>query len=158
MSLEIPDGLPAQIAAHVQEWGRLNCESGLLLLGRPEEGLADVAAWPGTTGIVRRRGRFAISGLALAQIFDWATDRELVVRALIHSHGGRAFLSWVDLDHGFSVPGFISAIVPHYRAPSVDVATWGWWEFNGGEWTNRETPRLVRRALREVAFDERGAA
>lgn len=156
MSLEVPNALPARIAAHVEEWGKANCESGLLLLGQPDQALADVAAWPVTKGIVRNRGRFAISGRALAQIFDWATERGLVVRALIHSHRGRAFLSWVDLDHGFSVPGFISAIVPRYRAPSVDVAAWGWWEFNGGEWIELEAPLLTERALSEVVFDERG--
>jgi hypothetical protein len=157
MSLAIPSALPAKIAAHVESWGQENCESGLLLLGRSGEALAHVAAWPKKTGIVRRRGKFAISGLALAQIFDWATERDLVVRALIHSHCGRAFLSWVDLDYGFSVPAFISAIVPRYREPSSDVADWGWWEFDGEKWTDLDTPGLVDIALTEVTFDEGGA-
>jgi hypothetical protein len=156
MTLELPSTLPAQIAAHVELWGQKNCESGLLLLGRPEATLAHAAAWPGDKGIVRTRGKFAISGLALAQIFDWASERELVVRALIHSHGGRAFLSWVDFDYGFSVPDFISAIVPHYREPSADVSGWGWWRFDGERWADFDPPSLVDEALSEVTFDENG--
>jgi len=92
----------------------------------------------------------------LAQIFDWATDRELVVRALIHSHGGPAFLSWVDLDHGFSVPDFVSAIVPHYRRPSAKVDTWGWWQFDGKHWIDLDAPLLIHESLSEVTFDEDG--
>lgn len=156
MRLELPAALPARIAGHTREWGRRTCESGLLLLGSPDEALLNLAAWPGEKGIVRERGKFAISGLALAQIFDWATDRELVVRALIHSHGGRAFLSWVDLDYGFSVPGFISAIVPRYHDPSSEVSDWGWWQFDGEEWTDIVAPRLVEQPLGEVTFDESG--
>jgi hypothetical protein len=156
MSLELPSALPHRIAAHVAEWGQRTSETGLLLLGSPHDALAHVAAWPGTEGIVRRRGKFAISGLALAQIFDWATDRELSVRALIHSHGGRAALSRIDLDHGFSVPGFISAIVPDFRAPSREVADWGWWEFDGQDWAELEVPLLVDRPLTETTFDESG--
>jgi hypothetical protein len=156
MSLEIPSALPGLIAAHVENWGRDRCESGLLLLGEPEATLADVVAWPGEKGIIRKRGKFAISGLALARIFDWATDREVVVRALIHSHGGRAFLSWVDLDYGFSVPGFISAIVPHYREPSSEVTDWSWWQFDGTEWADLDTPNVVSQPLSEVTFDEDG--
>jgi hypothetical protein len=155
MSLQMPDALPRQIAAHVEQWGQKRCESGLLLLGRPDEALAHVAAWPAEKGIVRARGKFAISGLALAQIFDWASERELVVRALIHSHGGRAFLSWVDLDYGFSVPDFISAIVPDYRKPSADVEDWGWWRFDGERWADFAPPSLVDEALSEVTFDEK---
>jgi len=157
MSLAIPSALPAKIAAHVESWCHENCESGLLLLGGSDEVLVHVAAWPKKKGIVRKRGKFAISGLALAQIFDWATERELVVRALIHSHGGRAFLSRVDLDYGFSVPAFISAIVPHYREPSSDITDWAWWEFDGEEWVNLDAPRLIDAPLTEVTFDEHGA-
>lgn len=156
MSLELSSALPARIAAHVEKWGQKRCESGLLLLGNPETALAHVAAWPGTKGIVRTRGKFAISGLALAQIFDWASDRELVVRALIHSHGGRASLSWVDLDYGFSVPDFISVIVPHYREPSADVSAWGWWRFDGEHWADFDAPSLIEGSLSEVTFDENG--
>jgi hypothetical protein len=154
--LAVPNALPEQIAVHVEGWGQKSCESGLLLLGQPEEALAHVAAWPGKKGIVRMRGKFAISGLALAQIFDWASERELVVRALVHSHGGRAFLSWVDLDSGFSVPDFVSAIVPQYREPSSDVSDWGWWQFDGERWGDFDAPSLVDEALIELTFDENG--
>jgi hypothetical protein len=128
----------------------------LLASSSHREIVVDVVAWPGEVGVIRRRDAFAVSGVALGRLFDWATDHELAVVALVHSHGGRAFLSAVDLDHGFSIPGFISAIVPFYNDPSSNINDWGWWRFDQQEWRDLPVPSEGDTSFTEITFDERG--
>jgi hypothetical protein len=158
MSLILPSETSSLVTGDVAKWGAQRCETGLFLLAAPGriDTSVDVIAWPGEVGVIRRRDAFAVSGVALARLFDWATDHERAVVALVHSHGEAAFLSSVDLDHGFSVPGFISAIVPFYKEPSSNISVWGWWRFTDGEWDDLPTPREDDLSFTEITFDERG--
>lgn len=155
MTLVLPRALPQALRDDAEEWGTRRVETGAFLLGR--DSTVDTIAWPGERDIVRARDQFAVGGLALAQLFEWAESRELSVLALVHSHRGRAFLSPVDLKHGFSVPGFVSAIIPHYCDPSADVTAWGWWRFDG-EWRALETPTLHEHLFAAMSFDSAGIA
>jgi proteasome lid subunit RPN8/RPN11 len=155
MTLVLPRGLPQALRDDAKKWGSTDVETGAFLLGHCAS--VDLIAWPGVRDTVRARDQFAVGGFALAQLFDWAEDKQLRVLALVHSHRGRAFLSPVDLKHGFSVPGFVSAIIPHYHDPSVELSDWGWWRFDK-KWQPLDPPALDERAFAAVTFDSRGVA
>lgn len=155
MTLVLPRALPKALRDDTKTWGRKDVETGAFLLGHDTS--VDTIAWPGVHDIVREHDQFAVGGLALAQLFDWAEDKQLRVLALVHSHRGRAFLSVTDLKHGFSVPGFISAIIPRYHNPSADLRDWGWWQFDKN-WHPLEPPALDERAFAAVTFDSVGVA
>jgi hypothetical protein len=151
--------LTAAIQEHVQAWGELGRETGAFLLKRRDSDLIDLIAWPLVAGVVRSRGQFAVTGVALARIFEWCGDEDLQVAALLHSHKYEAFLSPVDLKYGFAAEGFVSTIVPDYMAPPTDPAEWGWWSFSGGEWIDATAPEMAEGASFDgVSFDEGGVS
>lgn len=156
MSLVVSSSLGSLVAEHVARWGAASAETGAFLLASEDDGAADTVAWPGVKGVVRRRDAFAVSGVALARLFDWASVTGRSVVAMLHSHGRHAFLSDVDLDHGFSVPGFVSGIVPHYKAPPCDLRQWGWWRFDEGRWVDTTPPIEAELTVVQVVFDEDG--
>lgn len=158
MILRLPAEAVEAIVREVATWGRLGRESGVLLLASADEPLVvDAIGQPLDVGITRRRDEFAISGLALAQLFAHLDECDRVVAALIHSHGKRAFLSDVDLEHGFSVEGFVSSIVPSYADPPSEVRRWGWWIFLDGRWQDAEVPEVFPGGFLKIEFDEAGA-
>jgi hypothetical protein len=145
------------VIAEVERYGALACETGGFLLttaGTPER-LA-IAALADERGIDRRRGLFEVSGRAIERLFAWAGERELAIRAQVHSHGRRAFLSRTDVEHGFTVEGFTTAVVPWFAAPPADPARWGWWRCAGGDWLTADAPAVIEAAAEIVHFDEDG--
>jgi len=138
----------------IVRWGRKGVETGAVFLGSGTD--VDVLAVPRAEGIVRRRDQFGVSGTALAQLFEWADEEGRTVLALVHSHRGRAWLSPVDLKHGFSVPGFVTAVVPRYRDPPAAVAEWGWWRYEEEGWRTSAPPTIVDRACLRITFDGGG--
>ena len=114
------DALVAEIGA----WGDRHAETGGFLLAAEDNAdRATVLALGGQSGIVRRRNLFTISGGAIERLFSWAGDTELRIRAQVHSHAHGAFLSRTDLQHGFDVDGFITAVVPHFALHQLIRAT-----------------------------------
>lgn len=159
MNGAISGELTAAIQEHVASWGKLNRETGAFLLRQRAGDMVDMVAWPLVAGITRSRGQFAVSGRALARLFDWCGDEDIQIAALLHSHKYEAFLSPVDLKHGFAAEGFLSTIVPDYTTPSGDPDEWGWWSFRGGEWVDAPAPPLVADAtFSGVSFDESGVS
>lgn len=159
MTRAIAGSLTAAIQRHVQAWGELRRETGAFLLKRRDSDTIDMIAWPLVAGIVRGRGQFAVSGVALARLFEWCGDEDLQIAALLHSHKYEAFLSPVDLKYGFAAEGFLSTIVPDYAAPPRDPAEWGWWSFRGGDWIDAQPPEVAEVAsFAGVSFDENGVS
>jgi hypothetical protein len=153
--LVVPRGAAARIAAETRLAGRERAETGGFLLA-PHDGPVAVLALAGVRGVRRERDLFQVGSLALAALFEWTEDHDLTVVAQWHSHRRDAFLSLTDLQHGFNVPGFYTAVVPNYAAPSADPADWGWWVFDGGAWT--PVPPAAHHELDHavVTFEEGG--
>lgn len=141
---------------HVRRYGGEDVETGVFLLAPRGSDAIGVVALTGDQGITRRRNVFAVSGTALDVLFEWADGEDLVVLAQLHSHGGRAFLSPTDIEHGFAVEGFTSTVVPRYNAPPTDPARWGWWRYEGGAWRAILPPTALDGPVRCVMFDEEG--
>jgi hypothetical protein len=157
LRLQIPTLAVAAIVADVKRYGLLGRETGMFLIAsndspRRVEGVA----WPKSVGVIRRRDAFGVSGLALARLFEHLDLIDRRVIALVHSHRLDAFLSDVDLTHGFSVEGFVSAIVPNYCRPPGEVSEWGWWRFEEGRWSTAMAPEEVVANFLEIRFDETG--
>jgi hypothetical protein len=103
--LVLPNEAVRVVADHIRAYGRLGhlgVETGAFLLSAPGDDQVSVIAITGQAGIVRRPNLFAVSGKAIDRLFTWAEDRDLSIRAQLHSHRGAAFLSETDLLHGSS--------------------------------------------------------
>lgn len=142
----------------VETYGALPAETGAFLMARedaPDELFA--VAVPGSSGVVRRRDLFEVSALAVAGLFDLATEEGLVIRAQLHSHRRGAFLSRTDLEHGFNVEGFVTCVVPHYARPPRQPELWSWWRFEGGSWVRHPAPTVVPGACERIDFASEGS-
>jgi proteasome lid subunit RPN8/RPN11 len=140
--LSLPDDVLNHLTADIAIYGTQKLETGAFLLapaGAPN--WLAVLALAGTQGITRRPDHFSVTGEALEQLFEWAEDHHLRVRAQVHSHSGPAFLSRTDRTHGLNVPGFTTTVVPSYTDPPRTVAGWGWWRHEDGDW--RTVPPAV---------------
>jgi len=145
------------LIADIRHWGVLGAETGgFLLAPESDPDRLTIVALAGQAGIARRRGLFGISGPTIDQLFSWAADAELRIRAQVHSHARGAFLSPTDLRHGFDVTGFISAVVPHFATPSVEPREWGWWERTAAHWQARAAPGVIAGTASVVRFDQGG--
>lgn len=153
-----PESAVDIVTNNVRRFGQQRLETGGFLLAAGDEPTAITGvALAGAAGVTRRRDLFSVSGLALDRLFTWAADGELRIAAQFHSHGGRAFLSPVDLRHGLSVRGFTSCIVPFSADPPLDPKQWGWWRFDGRTWMKAHPPRAVAtNPVTTVTFDEDG--
>ena len=90
--LTIRDAAVDLILDEVESRGAIPVETGAFLLARehtPDE--ISLVALPGSEGVLRHRHLFEISGEAMAELFDMATENDLVIRAQIHSHRRAAF-------------------------------------------------------------------
>jgi hypothetical protein len=148
------DGVRETLLNDVRIWGAHGVETGGFLLATPGEPIS-ILALGGSLGITRRTGVFRVSPRSLARLFSWAGDKKLHVAAQAHSHGGRAFLSEIDLRHGFSVTGFTTTVIPYFAAPPEDPHRWGWWRYEG-EWREAEAPTIISGDATVVCFDEVG--
>jgi hypothetical protein len=146
------------IVEHVAHHGSLDVETGLFLIGSRANRHVSTVAFAGSRGVDRSPQRFALSGRAVSQLFCHLREGDLVALALVHSHRGPAGLSRADLDHGFSVEGFTSAVIPYYRRPPHDSSRWGWWQHEQGRWRPSAPLPLEGPAatVSAVVFDEDG--
>jgi hypothetical protein len=155
--LRVTEAAVAALIADIRGWGGAGAETGGFLLARESDPhRLSIVALTGQAGITRRRGLFAVSGPAIEQLFSWAADSDLRIRAQVHSHAHGAFLSATDLRHGFDVAGFISAVVPHFTAPSAEPGDWGWWQRTATQWQASSAPRVVAGPASIVRFDHGG--
>lgn len=150
----IPSALSERIADVARDSGTQLVEAGGFVLGPMGTERGTVLALTGEEGIDRSWGLFRVSGLAVATVFEWAADHELRILSQWHSHRFEAFLSKTDLDHGFNVPGFRSAIVPYYEQPSSDPRDWGWWMYQHGSWVETAAPELDGGDFSVITFEE----
>jgi hypothetical protein len=151
-TLSMSDGVRQALLDDVRVWGADGVETGGFLLAAPRQPIS-VLALGGTAGITRRRSVFRVSPRALAQLFNWASERELHVAAQAHSHRGRAVLSETDLRHGFSVRGFTTTIIPYFAAPPEAPQAWGWWRYES-EWRDVKAPSVIAGDTTIIYFDE----
>jgi hypothetical protein len=154
----IPSALLDRLHADIAHHGALGVESGMFLLASHASNTIDTLALAGTAGVTRHRDHFALSGKALALLFRHARDCDLHVLAQVHSHREGAFLSASDLRHGFAVEDFTTSVVPNYRRPTRDPASWGWWRYDGRRWASTApyTATGAAATAETIVFDERG--
>jgi hypothetical protein len=150
----IPASMGALIADAAQEAGVKLLETGGFVLGPTGTDRSTVLALSGERGVDRMSRLFRVSGLAIASLFDWADERDLRILAQWHSHRLEAFLSETDLKHGFNVPGFRTAVVPHYEEPSSNPADWGWWMYDEDSWVETPAPATTVDEFTVVTFEE----
>ncbi|WP_030761637.1 MULTISPECIES: hypothetical protein [unclassified Streptomyces] len=156
--LVLPAGAVDPVLQEIRRYGLADLETGALLLTGQSDMRVLVVAVAGTAGIVRGPGLFAVSAVAYDRLFTFAEERCYLVRAMVHSHPEKAFLSQTDRAYSLRVPGFFSAVVPTYTTPPTNLASWGWWRFER-DWVPCTTP-VVDPALspvRTLVFDEEGA-
>jgi hypothetical protein len=140
-TLAIPPAMALAIHAEVAHHGARDVETGMFLLAAPG---------------VRTVGTLALAGSAgVTRLFSHARREQLEIVAQIHSHAGRAFLSEVDLRHGFAVEGFTTSVIPTYRRPPLDPASWGWWRHDGRGWKTVPPYTIGDDHATIIAFDER---
>ncbi len=153
--LTLPAAVPEAVTLHVKEHGVRGVETGAFLLA--SGGAADdisLVAFAGEEGIIRGPEVFRVSGRAVGRLFGWADENGMRVRALVHSHKRRAFLSRTDLKHGFAVSGFTTTVVPWYADPSPAPSDWAWWRYEAGEWRILNPATVVNREADFLIFDE----
>lgn len=143
------------IVADVARYGRAAVETGGFMLAAAGSDVVSAIAAAGTKGVVRHRDLFQVSEFALDALFAYAEERRLWIPAQYHSHGLDAFMSECDVEHGLSVAGFTSAIVPFFADPPGDPSAWGWWRFHG-EWISIASPIAATGDVAVLRFDEDG--
>jgi hypothetical protein len=156
-ALVITEQAVARLLADVRLHGARRVEAGAFLLAReiaPER--LELVALAGERGIRRARDLFKVPGRAIERLFTWASDRDLMIRAQVHSHRRTAFLSPTDLRGGFSVDGFVTCVIPYYAEPPAEPEGWGWWEYGAGRWRTRTAPTPVAGEAEVVYFDTGG--
>jgi hypothetical protein len=141
--LVLPQNAVANLIDQVSSYGRLNVETGALLMCEPDTDVVQVLALAGEAGVTRRYGLFVISMPVIDRAFTYAEDRGLQVRAQVHSHAGEAFLSPTDKRGNLNMKGFVAAVIPNFRTPPHDPSSWGWWTFKTGAWESSEPARLT---------------
>jgi hypothetical protein len=152
--LTLPHGGANAVIEEVRRYGLLGLEAGgFLLAPRGAEQIASVAC-AGSAGIVRRPDLFQVSERALDRLFAHA-ERDLWIPAQFHSHMFEAGLSLCDLEHGLSVEGFQTTVVPFFHAPPTDPAHWGWWHYSIA-WQPVDSPTGSGAAVQVISFDEDG--
>ena len=156
-SLVLPDAAIAAIVNDIHVFGEVGVETGAWLLASEDDpNRIRHVALLGDAGIVRRPDQLIVSGKAIAIMFGWAVVERLVVRAQVHSHGREAFMSETDRRFGFTVEGFIAAIVPFARIASSRPDAWRWWAFHDGRWSSTDPAVVCDGEVRVVRFDEAG--
>jgi hypothetical protein len=154
--LQIGAEAVATMVTDVARYGALGVETGSLLLTHPGESSVTVVALAGTTGIKRRPDLLVISAAALSPLFSYAEDNELQVRAQVHSHMSDASLSRTDKAGNIRMPGFIASVIPTFATPSTDTTAWGWWDFDGTDWTPSQPAIVAQQHTKVVTFDADG--
>lgn len=156
-SVVLPDAAIPAIVNDIHFFGEIGVETGAWLLASEDDpNRIRHVALLGDTGIVRRPDQLIVSGKAIAVLFDWAVMERLVVRAQVHSHGRKAFMSETDRRFGLTVEGFIAAIVPFARIASSRPDAWRWWVFRDGRWSSTDPAAVGDGEVRVVRFDEAG--
>ncbi|GAA0956047.1 hypothetical protein [Actinocorallia libanotica] len=156
-SLRLHPAAVQELIEHVRQYGQQDVETGGLLITRPRDSEVVVLALAGEKGIRREEGLFVITMPALDELFSYAEGNDLQVRAMIHSHKRRAFMSVTDRTAGLNIRGFVSAIIPTYDHPPPDPNRWGWWRHEG-DW-HPTAPAVVDFSLplpQIVVFDAGG--
>ena len=145
-----------RIALDAADHGLRDVETGGFLLARDDSDVISTVAFVGTLGITRRRDQFRISERAVDRLFAFVDDSGHWIPSQFHSHRAGAFLSRVDVDHGLSVEGFSSTVVPQYASPPPRAEEWGWWRFEAGQWRRIAPPEGSDSDVEVVRFDEGG--
>jgi len=154
--LQIGADAVATMVADVARYGALGVETGSLLLTPPGEPTVTVVALAGVSGIDRHPDLLVFSANALNPLFSYAEDNELQVRAQAHSHQYEAFLSSTDRAGNIRMPGFIASVIPKFATPPTDTATWGWWDFDGTDWTPTQPATVTASDTKVITFDADG--
>lgn len=157
--LLLPDGAIEPLIEHVSDYGRTDVETGALLMCDLRSNAVRAVAMTGDHGVTRKYGLFVLSMRVIDSAFSYAEGHGLQVRAQVHSHAGAAFLSPTDKGGNLNMQGFIAAVIPHFRRPPSDPASWGWWTFDDGAWRASEaacTDRTLPSAT-IVTVDAEGA-
>jgi hypothetical protein len=153
--LTLPDVGAYAVVEHVLRFGQLDLETGgFLLAPRGAKQITSVAC-AGNTGITRRPELFQVSERALDRLFAHAEEHDLWIPAQFHSHMFEAGLSLCDLEHGLSVEGFQTTVIPFFHTPPADPALWGWWQYSAS-WKTVSAPNACSAPVKIIAFDEDG--
>ena len=156
-SISVNEGVVDAVVTDVTANGQHRLETGGFLMANIGEDRVTALALAGERGIYRRYNLFQISERALDRLFTYADDSEFWLPIQYHSHMLEARMSLSDQTHGLNMEGFVSTILPDFSAPPRDLASWGWFVFDGGRWnTIQPSDAVVGDVERTVIFDEDG--
>jgi hypothetical protein len=133
-ALQLPTPAAAAMIDDVTRYGQLGVETGAMLLASRGSDIVSAVALLGTDGVIRRAGLFVVTMPVIDQLFTFAEDNDLRVRAQLHSHQNQAFLSPTDRNGNIRILGFSAAVVPTFADPPANPDRWGWWTYDGSEW------------------------
>ena len=122
-------------------------EGGALWLGRrAEEAVVKTIVLPGGKGVTERPGFWQLSTEVYGQVGTWASQREEVLLALVHSHRGPedVWLSATDQFATVHVIDFLSIVVGAY-GKVADPTRWGYHVFNGEVFKQLDGRSVARR-------------
>lgn len=156
VSLTVPSAAAEAVVRETERFGLRVLETGGFLLAPEGTDVISAVGLAGEVGIVRRRGLFQVSELALDRLFCFADVERAWIPAQFHSHEFGDRLSPTDRDYGLRVDGFVSAIVPAFATPPTGITDWGWWRFEAGGWNRVGPPATGSGEVRVVVFDEDG--
>ena len=134
MSITIPQRAVDAVVIETRSYGNRLLETGGFLLAPTGSDSVNGVVVAGELGILRRHNLFQISERALDRLFTYADESGFWIPVQFHSHRFGAFMSNTDAEHGLRVEGFVSTIVPQFSHPPGDVGSWGWWQFQHGDW------------------------
>lgn len=127
--------------------GRSGYEGGALWLGRrAEEAVVKTIVLPRGKGVTERPGFWQLSTEVYGQVGTWASQREEVLLALVHSHRGPedVWLSSTDQFATVHVIDFLSIVVGAYGSVA-DPTRWGYHVFNGKVFAQLDDGSVARR-------------
>ena len=133
----IPRGVALATLRGIRRASRERHEGGAFWLGnRTTVGHVRTVVLLQGTGVVEERGFWEVSPLVFGVVGEWATAREQVLLAVVHSHeGSRAtWLSPLDQRGGVHVPDMLALIMPGFGSVR-DSRQWGMHRFDGAGFT-----------------------
>jgi hypothetical protein len=127
--------------------GRHGHEGGALWLGRrADEAVVKTVVLPSGKGVMESPGFWQLSTEVYGQVGTWASQREEVLLALVHSHRGPkdVWLSATDQFATVHVIDFLSIVVGGYGRVA-DPNSWGYHIFNGKAFERLDDGIVARR-------------
>ena len=148
--LAISSALWTQLLDGLRERGRCERESGAFLLGPEGEPrrVTSIVFYDEVDSAAFDTGIIVIDGGCMADLWRICRERDAVVVADVHTHGGAAGQSDSDRKHPMiAEPGHVAIILPNFAAAPVQLGEMGLYRYRGRFKWDVLRPALLRPTL-----------